>query len=86
MNLINQYFYLGEERAEIAKECLTIANGSSSKFVNNKIANVIVEDDGDHDIAILPGQVSNFRRIVGKCVKEFLHKDMVWNIFENLIL
>ena len=54
-----------------------MANGSSSKFVNNKIAYVIVEADGNTDIAILPGQVSNFRRIVGKCVNEFLHKEMV---------
>jgi len=46
-------------------------------YVNNKIVDVIKDQDGNDDLAILPGQVGNFRRIVGKCVHEFLHKNMV---------
>ena len=52
-------------------------NGSPFNFVNNKIVDVIKDADGNDDLAILPGQVGKFRRIVSKCVHEFLHKEMV---------
>ena len=56
---------------------LLTAQGSPFNYVNNKIVDVLKNADGSDDLAILPGQVGNFRRIVGKCVHEFLHKQMV---------
>jgi hypothetical protein len=32
------------------------------------MVDVIKDQDGNDDLAILPGQVGNFRRKVGKCV------------------
>ena len=59
------------DRLELAKECLLTTNGSPFNFVNNKIAAVVKDDEGNDDIAILPGQVGKFRRIVSKCVTNF---------------
>ena len=36
-----------------------------------------VNENGDDDIAIAPGQLANFKRIVSKCVHEYLHKEQV---------
>ena len=68
---------LGEDREELAKECILTAKGSAFNFVYNKIFDVIKDSDGNDDLAILPGQIGKFRRIVSKCVHEFLHKEMV---------
>lgn len=79
---------IGEKRKEVAEDCLLTAKGSVFNYVNNKIVDVIKDQDGNDDLAILPGQVGNFRRIVGKCVHEFLHKNMVrmLNIIKYLII
>ena len=61
---------------ELAEEALTSANGSANKHVNNKIAQMI-QDADDMDIVIAPGQLANFKRIVSKCVNEYLHKEQV---------
>jgi len=75
--IINNKKIIGEKRKEVAEECLLTAKGSVFNYVNNKIFDVIKDQDGNDDLAIFPGQVGNFRRIVGKCVHEFLHKNMV---------
>lgn len=40
--------------------------------MNSKIAS-LVEDN--QDIQIMPGQLQNFRRIVNKCISEYMSKD-----------
>ena len=79
---------IGEKRKEVSEDCLLTAKGSVFNYVNNEIVDVIKDHDGNDDLAILPGQVGNFRRIVGKCVHEFLHKNMVimLNIIKYLII
>ncbi len=88
----NEHFLLekkpqlrGLERKELAQECILTANGSPFNFVNNKIVDVIKDADGNDDLAISPGQVGKFRRIVSKCVHEFLHKEMV-SIFNSSVI
>ena len=76
-SLFTYYSILGDERDELAKACLVEANGSPFNFVNNRIAEVIKDADGNEGLALLPGQLGKFRRIVGTCVREFLHKEMV---------
>jgi hypothetical protein len=53
------------------------AKGSAFNYVNNEIVDVLKNADRSDDLAIIPGLVGNFRRIVGKCVHELLHKQMV---------
>ena len=79
---------IGEKRKEVAEDCLLSAKGSVFNYVNNEIVDVIKDHDGNDDLAILPGQVDNFKRIVGKCVNEFLHTNMVslLNIIKDLII
>ena len=38
----------------------------------------MIQDNGDMDIVIAPGQLANFKRIVGKCMNEILHKEQVF--------
>ena len=37
----------------------------------------MIQDSDDLDIVIAPGQLANFKRIVSKCVNEYLHKEQV---------
>jgi hypothetical protein len=81
LDIFNLIFYSiwfqGDEREAVAKACLLEANGSSYKYVNNKVAELVQENDEDMDIIIKSGQLKNLRRIVSKCVNEFLHNETV---------
>ena len=45
--------------------------------MNNKVAELVHENDEDMDIIIKSGQLKNFRRIVSKCVNEFMNNETV---------
>ena len=72
-------------RVQLATACLLEANGSSYKYVNNKVAELVEDKDEDMDIIIKSGQLKNFRRIVSKCVNEFMNNETVSKYKTNLI-